>query len=143
MGCGHDRNRDHVHYKYLGRHAHHDNCLCDHHGGDGTRILRASCVLLQQLCQLRSVMEPHPVSKLSQEQISDGSALSCLFLYQLQLLGLQQLLGNALGTRLRTQAQIPQLFAKRCRVLVEKASQLDLERLDVGLEERCCLAVAR
>lgn len=57
-----------------------------------------------------------------------------LLLYKLQLLGLEQLLGNALRARLGTQTQVPQLLAERRCVLVEEAGQLYLKRLDVGLD---------
>ena len=56
-----------------------------------------------------------------------------LFLYQFQLLGLQQLLRHPLRVGLSAQAEIPQLFAELRSVFVQKAGQSDLHLFDVGL----------
>lgn len=50
-----------------------------------------------------------------------------LLLNQLELLGLQKLLWDALGVLLPAQAQRPQLLAELGCIFVQEASELDLE----------------
>jgi hypothetical protein len=56
-----------------------------------------------------------------------------LFLLQLELLRFQKLTRYAHGTVLRAQHEIPQLFAKRMRLLVQEARELDLNLFDFWL----------
>lgn len=56
-----------------------------------------------------------------------------LFLLQFELLRLEHFLWHAHGAVLSTEHQVPQLFAKRWCVLVEKAGELDLDLFDLGL----------
>ena len=64
--------------------------------------------------------------------------VSHLFLSQLHLLGLQQLLGHTCSTGLGAQTQLPELFAKGGGFFLEEAGELDLELLDVWLQEVRC-----
>lgn len=56
-----------------------------------------------------------------------------LFLYELELFGLEQLLRYSLWIRLSAQAESPQLLAEGCRILVEEAGKLNLENFDAWL----------
>lgn len=112
--------------------VHHGSYRCGHHHpvhGE-TRHLPASCELLRQLCRPRSV------GVLPSAYIMEWLAIvpyACLLLYELELFGLEQLLWNALWAGLGTQTEVPELLAEGGSVLVEEAGQLDLERLDIGL----------
>lgn len=135
MGCDHDQNHDRVRCTCLGHpaHARRASYRSDHHEPGGTQVPLVSCGLPRQLCRPRSVIGRTLARMFAGSRC--WSRKPCLFLYQFELFGLEQLLGDALGAGLGTQAEVPQLFAEGCGVLVEKSSQLDLEGLDIGLEK--------
>lgn len=56
-----------------------------------------------------------------------------LLLYQLQFLGLQQLLRHSLWTRLGAQKKLPELFAEGRGIFVEEPGELNLECFDIRL----------
>lgn len=63
-------------------------------------------------------------------------ALEDLFLYELELLGFEQLFWHPLGIALSTQTQRPQLFAELRGILVQEACKLYLQHFDVWLMRR-------
>jgi len=59
--------------------------------------------------------------------IISGAVGFSLFLHELKLLSFEKLLGNALGTSLRAQEQLPKLLAKWGGVLLEESGELYLK----------------
>lgn len=103
-GCVLDRNRVRDHCTSLGRlPGRRASCLLGRHVIDGSRTPLVSCGLLRRPCLLRAV----PRVVLVWLTALNWPYAACLLLDQLHLLGLEKLLGHALGTGLGTQAEIP------------------------------------